>query len=126
MKLEITLTDEQAAPILAALLKIMVTEPEAIPADKPERKAREWEINHDGLSTYPIAISVPFDQKRIEPGMPVMAREILPGDPTPDQVATLADRAKDALAIIRRMGLTARECDRLESALQPFTGKEQA
>jgi hypothetical protein len=108
---------------------------EAIPADKEPAKAREWEINHDGLSTYPIAISVPFDQKRIEPGMPVMAREVLPGEPSAEDVEKLVDALKHGLKRMEHLeSYLAREKNAMPSvdaaigyarkALQPFTGKE--
>jgi hypothetical protein len=88
------------------------------PEEKPEpRKVREWEINNDGLSAYPIAIPVPFNQKRIEPGCPVMAREILPGEPTPEQVQELAAQAELALETLRRNN---KHWLSLESTLAPF------
>jgi hypothetical protein len=67
---------------------------EAIPADKPERKAREWDVcvsDHTGEL-------IPFRTGRET----VRVREILPGEPTSEQVQTLVDEAS---AI----------CDRLES-----------
>jgi hypothetical protein len=58
---------------------------EAIPADKPERKAREWGLHRHELNDFMRAIDGPA----FPHGKEIRVREILPGEPTQEQVQAL-------------------------------------
>lgn len=71
---------------------------EAIPADKPEpepRKAREW----DASTSIGATIIGPIGRY----SETIRVREILPGDPTPEQVATLTDALWHALERLKNL-----------------------
>jgi len=87
-------------------------EPEAIPADKPERKAREFYLfpSEPSLGHYPVR------QVRMDKLEQVRVREILPGEPTQEQVQALVDAIEEQLGYIHSHHIL----PAMESALTPF------
>lgn len=83
MNLILQLTDEQAEKLAADLLSKQASKPE--PA-KPAR--REFILFNDGLWNH-IGEPSPFERT-------TRAREVLPGDPTPEQVEELVKALKSA------------------------------
>lgn len=98
-------------------------EPEAIPADKqPEPvKRREWDVHLDKLGDIWDCVEV---NEEMDDGMIcVRVREVLPGDPTPEQVEELVRTLQNAFTF-RVTNHPTSEAE-ARKALQPFTGKEK-
>lgn len=96
-----------AAPIGSDIARLNGIEPQAIPADKPERKAREWHASVSPGGSFLASLG--------EYSEPITVREILPGEPTMEQIEELVHVAKMALQYLPEGRFCA-----MSKALAPF------
>jgi hypothetical protein len=110
---------------IATILREAADKIEAVRADKPEpRKAREWKASISSLGEIMYYKDGDESDPTIEP---IRVREILPGDPTMEQVAELVKTAEALRDYIEAQkwgnawpGRPQATMDALNSALSPF------